>query len=108
MFVSLMAAHEQEKQRAEQQAQRAEAQEQRAHQQQHRAEVLQKKSDEMYIKMLRLQVEVDRFKRWYYGPRADRLSTALELGQMLLTFGEEFDSKPINKEDLPAGEKQEE
>jgi transposase len=108
MLVSLMAAHEQEKQRAEQQAQRAEAQEQRAHQQQHRAEVLQKKSDEMYIKMLRLQVEVDRFKRWYYGPRADRLSTALELGQMLLTFGEEFDSKPINKEDLPAGEKQEE
>jgi hypothetical protein len=36
------------------------------------------------------------------------LSTTLELGQMLLTFGEEFDSKPINKEDLPPGEKPEE
>jgi transposase len=91
MLLSLMAAHEQEKQRA--------------NQQQNRAENLQKKSDELYIENLRLQVQVDRFKRWYYGPRADRLSTALELGQMLLAFGEEFDSKPVNKEDLPADEK---
>ena len=82
-----MAAHEQEKQRAI---------------------ALQNKSDELYIENLRLQVQVDRFKRWYYGPRADRLSTALELGQMLLAFGEEFDSKPVNKEDLPTGEKPEE
>jgi transposase len=108
LLLSLMAAHEQEKQRADQQAQRAEAQENRAHQQQHRADGLQKKSDDLYLENLRLQVQVDRFKRWYYGSRADRLSTALELGQMLLTFGEEFDSKPINKEDLPPGEKPEE
>jgi transposase len=94
MLLSLMAAHEQEKQRA--------------NQQQNRAENLQKKSDDLYIENLRLQVQVDRFKRWYYGPRADRLSTALELGQMLLAFGEEFDSKPVNKEDLPAGEKSDE
>ena len=87
MLLSLMAAHEQEKQRAV---------------------ALQKKSDELYLDNLRLQVQVDRFKRWYYGPRADRLSTALELGQMLLAFGEELDSKPINKEDIPAGEKSEE
>jgi len=89
-----MAAHEQEKQRA--------------NQQQNRAENLQKKSDDLYIENLRLQVQVDRFKRWYYGPRADRLSTGLELGQMLLAFGEEFDSKPVNKEDLPADEKSDE
>jgi transposase len=94
MLLSLMAAHEQEKQRA--------------NQQQNRAENLQKKSDDLYIENLRLQVQVDRFKRWYYGPRADRLSTALELGQMLLAFGEEFDSKPVNKEDLPADEKPDE
>jgi transposase len=94
MLLSLMAAHEQEKQRT--------------NQQQNRADNLQKKSDDLYIENLRLQVQVDRFKRWYYGPRADRLSTALELGQMLLAFGEEFDSKPVNKEDLPADEKPEE
>jgi len=98
---STMAAHEQEKQRADQQQQRAD-------QQQHRVQSLQKKSDELYIENLRLQVQVDRFKRWYYGQRADRLSTPLELGQMLLAFGEEFDSKPVNQEDLPAGEKPEE
>ena len=97
MLLSLMAAHAQQRERAD-------AQDARANQQQNRAENLQKKSDDLYIENLRLQVQVDRFKRWYYGPRADRLSTALELGQMLLAFGEEFDSKPVNKEDLPAGE----
>jgi transposase len=101
LLLSLMAAHEQEKQRAD-------GLEQRVDQQQHRADGLQKKSDELYLENLRLQVQVDRFKRWYYGPRADRLSTALELGQMLLAFGEEFENKPVNKEDLPAGEKAEE
>jgi len=94
MLLSLVATHEQEKQRA--------------NQQQNRADNLQKKSDDLYIENLRLQVQVDRFKRWYYGPRADRLSTVLELGQMLLAFGEEFDSKPVNKEDFPADEKPDE
>jgi transposase len=101
MLLSLMAAHEQQRERAD-------TQDERANQQQNRADNLQKKADELYIENLRLQVQVDRFKRWYYGPRADRLSTALELGQMLLAFGEEFDSKPVNKEDLPAGEKSDE
>jgi len=87
MLLSLMAAHEQEKQRAD---------------------ALDKKSAELYIENLRLQVQVDRFKRWYYGPRADRLTTALELGQMLLAFSEEFEQKPINKEDLPKDEPAEE
>ncbi len=94
MLLSSRASHEQEKQRADRQ--------------QYRAEGLEKKSADLYIENLRLQVEVDRFKRWYYGSRADRLRTPLELGQMLLAFGEEFDSKPVNKEDLPANEKPEE
>jgi transposase len=94
MLFSLMAAHEQEKQRADQQSSLASS--------------LQKKSDELYIENLRLQVQVDRFKRWYYGPRADKLSTALELGQMLLAFGEEFESKPIHKDDQPSKEMPEE
>ena len=91
---SMMAEREQEKQRADQQ--------------QYRADGLQKKSEDLYIENLRLQVQVDRFKRWYYGQRADRLSTPLDLGQMLLAFGEEFDTKPINKDDLPKDEKPEE
>lgn len=107
MLLSMMAGRESEKQRADQQARQAEAQAKRADQQQHRAEGLQKKSDELYLENLRLQVQVDRFKRWYYGPRADRLSTSLELGQMLLCFGEEFDNKPINKDDLLFGAKPE-
>jgi transposase len=101
MLVSLMAAHKQEKQRAD-------ALQQRADQQSSLAASLQKKSDELYIENLRLQVQVDRFKRWYYGPRADKLNTAVELGQMLMTFGEEFENKPVHQDDLPSNEKPEE
>ena len=78
MLLSLMAAHAQQRERAD-------TQNERANQQQNRADSLQKKSDDLYIENLRLQVQVDRFKRWYYGPRADRLSTALELGHTNLT-----------------------
>jgi transposase len=94
MLLSLMAAHEEEKQRADQQTSLA--------------AFLQKKSDNLYIDNLRLQVQVDRFKRWYYGPRADKLTTAVELGQMLLSFGEEFENRPVNQEDLSSNEKPEE
>lgn len=106
MLLSLMDANAQEKKRAD-------TLQQRADQQSFLAASLQKKSDELYIDNLRLQVQVDRFKRWYYGPRADKLTTALELGQMLLSFGAEFENKPINKDDiaqndLPKDEPQEE
>ena len=101
MLLSLMAAHKQEKQRAD-------ALQQRADQQSSLAASLQKKSDDLYIENLRLQVQVDRFKRWYYGPRADKLNTAVELGQMLMTFGEEFENKPVHQDDLPSNEKPEE
>jgi len=88
--------------------QEKERESQRANQQQNRADALQSKTDELYVEMLRMQVQLDRFKRWYYGSRADKLTTALELGQMLLTFAEDFDSKPINKEDLPDNEPEQE
>jgi regulator of replication initiation timing len=29
--------------------------------------------DDLHIENLRLQVELARYKKWYYGPRADRL-----------------------------------
>ena len=35
---------------------------------------------------LRLEVELLRLKKWYYGPKADRLSTPGEVAQMLLAF----------------------
>jgi len=51
--------------------------------------------------MLRLQLELERFKKWYYGPRADRLASGGEVAQMLLAFAEEVDRKPVHPDDLP-------
>ena len=42
-----------------------------------------------------------RYKKWYYGPRADRLRNAGELAQMLLEFAEVLDRKPISPHDVP-------
>ena len=50
---------------------------------------------------LRLQVELDSYKKRYYGPRADRLQSAADLAQLLLSFSQELDRKPINPEDVP-------
>ena len=71
------------------------AEKQRAVEQQRRAEGL-------HIENLRLQVELARYKRWYYGPRADRLQTAGELAQLLLSFAESLDQKPVHPDDVPA------
>src|ERR1700690_4017612 len=32
-----------------------------------------KRADELHLENLRLQLELQRYKKWYYGPRADRL-----------------------------------
>ena len=50
---------------------------------------------QLQTELLRLQVELERYKRWYYGPRADRLRTPGELAQLLLNFAEALDQKPI-------------
>ena len=52
---------------------------------------------------LRLQLELERYKKWYYGPRADRLQSSGELAQALLNFGEELEQKPVHPEDVAAG-----
>ena len=49
-----------------------------------------------------LTLELDRYKKWYYGPRADRLKSPGELAQALLNFGEELAQKPVPPEE-PAG-----
>lgn len=58
------------------------------------------RADELYLEKLRLQMELARYRKWTYGPRADRLSTG-ELLQALIEFGEELVQKPIHPEDAP-------
>jgi transposase len=60
-----------------------------------------RRADNLHIENLRLRVELDRYKKWYYGPRADRLQSAGDLAQMLLGFGEALDQKPVNQDDVP-------
>ena len=68
---------------------------------QRRAEEQQRQAEELRVEMLRLQLELERFKKWYYGPRADRLQSAGEVAQMLLEFAGEVDRKPVHPDDLP-------
>ena len=66
-----------------------------------RAEEQQRRADDLHIENLRLRVELDRYKKWYYGPGSDRLQSASDLAQMLLGFAEAMDQKPVNPEDVP-------
>jgi transposase len=82
-------------------------QEQRAEQESKRAQDLQaenlrqrKRVDELHLENLRLQLQLQRYKKWYYGPRADRLVTSEEMAQALLEFGERLQNKPIHPEDV--------
>jgi transposase len=60
-----------------------------------------KRAEELYLQNLRLQLELERYKKWYYGPRADRLSSSQDLAQALLEFGEQLEAKPVHPEDIP-------
>jgi len=88
MLRTLMRERDEEKQRADQHEQRAEQEARR--------------SDELQVEMLRLQLELERYKKWYYGPRADRLQSSADLAQLLLNFAEDMDRKPVNPDDLPS------
>ena len=57
--------------------------------------------DEKELDRLRLEVELLRLKKWYYGPRADRLAGEADLAQMLLTFATELEARPVDPADLP-------
>ena len=67
------------------------------------AEQLRQRADDLYLENLRLQQELERYKKATYGPRADRLSMN-QLAQMLLEFAEGLEQKPINLEDLREAE----
>ena len=87
MLAALMRERDDEKRRADKQQQFAEEQTKRA--------------NDLHVENLRLQLELDRYRKWYYGPRADRLQSSGDLAQMLLNFAEEMDLKPVNPDDLP-------
>jgi len=61
------------------------------------------RADDLHIQNLRLQLELARYKKWYYGPRADRLNSTSELAQVLLDFrpGARAAGR-IHPEDVPA------
>ena len=77
-------------------------------QERRRAEVEARRADDLQVENLRLQLELERFRKWYYGPRADRLQSGNDLAQMLLHFAEEMDRKPVNPDDVPRDAKPEE
>jgi transposase len=63
---------------------------------------VQRKAEQLEIEKLRLEVELLRYKKWYYGPRADRLQQPGDVAQLLLQFGQELESRPVNPADVPA------
>ena len=67
-----------------------------------------RRADDLQVENLRLQLELERFRKWYYGPRADRLQSDNDLAQMLLHFAEAMDRKPVNPDDVPRDAKPEE
>jgi len=98
----LLLERDQQKQQNEEQRRRAEEQERLVGEQ-------SRQTAHLRAELVRLQLELERYKKWYYGPRADRLRTSSELGQLLLNFAEELDRKPIAADDLAAsGEPEEE
>lgn len=74
---------------------------QRAEEQHRRAEESKRQAEALRVEMLRLQLELERFRKWYYGPRADRLESSGEVAQMLLDFAGELDRRAVHAEDLP-------
>lgn len=69
-------------------------------QQKQRAEQETKRANDLYLANLRLQLELEGYKKWYYGPRADRLASSGDLAQALLEFAEQWNEKPIHPEDV--------
>jgi len=58
---------------------------------------LEKARAELELEKLRLAHQLQQLKKQYYGPRADRV----DLGQLLLEFGQDMEARPVNPQDLP-------
>jgi transposase len=75
----------------------------KAQQLQLKSQRLEVEKQRIQIEKLRLEVELLRLKKWYYGRRSDRLaSPGQDVAQMLLSFGEQLENRPVDLEDLPA------
>src|SRR5580704_15182080 len=72
-----------------------------ARQREELARRLTQRIDELHVEKLRLEMELLRLKKWYYGPRADRLNMPGDVAQMLLEFAGELEARPVNPADLP-------
>jgi transposase len=70
-------------------------------QQQRRADEQSRQKEQLQVELVHVKLELERYKKWYYGPRADRLRTAGDLAQLLLRFAEDLDRKPIHPDDVP-------
>ena len=70
-------------------------------QQQRRADEQSRQKEQLQVELVRVKLELERYKKWYYGPRADRLRTSGDLAQLLLRFAEDLDRKPIHPDDVP-------
>jgi transposase len=91
-----------EKQRAQELKHHADEQQRRAEEQQRRVDEQIKQAEQLQVELLRVKLELDRYKKWYYGPRADWLQSDKDVAQMLLNFAKELDCKPVPADDLPA------
>jgi transposase len=58
--------------------------------------------DTWQIKFLRAETELLRLKKWYYGRKADQLTSHQDVAQMLMEFGEELEKRPVDLNDVPA------
>ena len=103
LLLAALAERDREQQRANEHAERAEAQESLAREKSALAVQQTQRADDLYVQNLRLQLELGRYKKWYYGPRADRLQSSGELAQALLDFGEKLEQQPVHPEDVAAG-----
>ncbi len=61
---------------------------------------LETRSLDLETRSLRLEMELLKYKKWMYGPRADNLSSLNDVDQMLLVFGEELDRRPLTAADM--------
>ncbi|MGD0464531.1 MAG: IS66 family transposase zinc-finger binding domain-containing protein [Tepidisphaeraceae bacterium] len=65
---------------------------------------LSRERDDWHVKFLRVETELLRLRKWYYGPRADRLQTPGDVAQMLLAFATELEAPSANPDDFPPDE----
>jgi len=64
---------------------------------------MQTHMDAVETRSLRLEMELLKYKKWMYGPRADKLASLSDVNQMLLGFGQDLDARPVPTGDDAAG-----